>query len=647
MCCGINDDGTKCKDRGRYGYKNIPPQHCRKHAAADMINLAGYICQDCNSRAAFGFKKGDKELYCGVHMKFGMINVLNIMCLICGTKQPTYNIPGEKKPLYCVSCALDGMVNVKDKKCKGCGKVVPVYGYPGGKVEYCTAHKLDGMIDLTKDNCIEPNCHTIASFNFPNIKPQIYCFKHKKEGMVNNHKQNCKFTGCPITPSFGIDGTIEYCAGHALPGMISRHENKYCPIKDCERTVSYGFVDGIKEYCKDHALPDMVNLKYPTCKCGKIATFNFPTQKPITCKKHADTGMIDVTAPRCDCGTTAGFGLPGNKPTKCVQHKIPGMIPNPTKRCTTKPCKEYAIYGLNQALHCEDHKEDNEYNLIEKECSSCKLFMILNDKDLCGFCDPTMVKTFQLAKQKEIKTLLDSKKIKYTLYDRIIDSQCGYERPDFLFDCGTHIVIIEVDEQQHRKNQCDDVRMFNISQTLALKTIFIRYNPDDYKVNNKKQNTTKIKKHETLLRCLDTMRKKNVQEIDFVSAIYLFYDDYGESKSILEKIEPEITIVKSKKAIAKPKKKIEEISEEISEELIIVKPKKTTVTKKITTKPIIVKSKKVMAKSKKIIEEISEEISEETIIVKPKKTIKQSEDLIIVKPKKTITKSNKSNLSPQ
>ena len=61
------------------------------------------------------------------------------------------------------------------------------------------------------------------------------------------------------------------------------------------------------------------------------------------------------------------------------------MIYEPRKKCKEKNCKEIALYGLNTQIHCEKHKENNEYNLIEKECSSCKLLMILNEKNLCGF----------------------------------------------------------------------------------------------------------------------------------------------------------------------------------------------------------------------------------------------------------------------
>jgi hypothetical protein len=85
----------------------------------------------------------------------------------------------------------------------------------------------------------------------------------------------------------------------------------------------------------------------------------------------------------------------------------------------------------------------------------------------------------------------------------------------------------------------NDVRIFNISQTFGLKTIFIRYNHDSFKVINKS------KKHEILLRCLKTMMKKKSQNIKFVSAIHLFYDEYDKKNAKLEEIKPKMITTKN------------------------------------------------------------------------------------------------------
>jgi very-short-patch-repair endonuclease len=64
-----------------------------------------------------------------------------------------------------------------------------------------------------------------------------------------------------------------------------------------------------------------------------------------------------------------------------------------------------------------------------------------------------MMKDMRLRKQKIVKEYLDNNNFRYQLYDQVIDSKCGLERPDFLFDCNTHFVVLEVDEGQHRHYQ--------------------------------------------------------------------------------------------------------------------------------------------------------------------------------------------------
>ena len=59
-------------------------------------------------------------------------------------------------------------------------------------------------------------------------------------------------------------------------------------------------------------------------------------------------------------------------------------------------------------------------------------------------------------KEKVIKDLLSVNGLAPTSHDQVpFDTTLyGRERPDFLFDVGTHVVILEVDENQHKDRQC-------------------------------------------------------------------------------------------------------------------------------------------------------------------------------------------------
>lgn len=64
---------------------------------------------------------------------------------------------------------------------------------------------------------------------------------------------------------------------------------------------------------------------------------------------------------------------------------------------------------------------------------------------------------------------------------------CIRQRPDFLYDFCHHVVVLEVDEDQHKmKDTCEETRMVNMAQSFQKKTVFVRYNPDEYVVSGEK-----------------------------------------------------------------------------------------------------------------------------------------------------------------
>jgi len=75
--------------------------------------------------------------------------------------------------------------------------------------------------------------------------------------------------------------------------------------------------------------------------------------------------------------------------------------------------------------------------------------------------------------------------------------------------------------------------MINISQAFMKPTIFLRYNPDEYKVNGKTiVGPTKNKRLKTLTEWIEYLNKLKIEDIKlygFCSIIQLFYDDYNES----------------------------------------------------------------------------------------------------------------------
>jgi hypothetical protein len=73
--------------------------------------------------------------------------------------------------------------------------------------------------------------------------------------------------------------------------------------------------------------------------------------------------------------------------------------------------------------------------------------------------------------------------MRFFYVDKAIDAHgLGCEmklRPDILFDKVTHLVIVEVDEHQHkdRVEWCECSRMVNLFEISDPPTVFLRYNP--------------------------------------------------------------------------------------------------------------------------------------------------------------------------
>jgi hypothetical protein len=66
-------------------------------------------------------------------------------------------------------------------------------------------------------------------------------------------------------------------------------------------------------------------------------------------------------------------------------------------------------------------------------------------------------------------------------HDRRVE--CHAYRPDFVFDLGSHTVVIEIDENQHRSydTSCDNKRLMSIFEGLGSRPmVMIRFNPDSY-----------------------------------------------------------------------------------------------------------------------------------------------------------------------
>jgi len=67
--------------------------------------------------------------------------------------------------------------------------------------------------------------------------------------------------------------------------------------------------------------------------------------------------------------------------------------------------------------------------------------------------------------------------------DKTVQGGCSRRRPDLLLHMGTHVIIVEIDENKHNAYECscENRRMMELSRDVNhTKIVFIRFNPDAY-----------------------------------------------------------------------------------------------------------------------------------------------------------------------
>jgi hypothetical protein len=66
-------------------------------------------------------------------------------------------------------------------------------------------------------------------------------------------------------------------------------------------------------------------------------------------------------------------------------------------------------------------------------------------------------------------------------HDKRVD--CHLYRPDFVIDMGSHTIVVEIDENQHKSydTSCNNRRLMSIFEGLGTRPmVMIRFNPDNY-----------------------------------------------------------------------------------------------------------------------------------------------------------------------
>lgn len=351
----------------------------------------------------------------------------------CNTT-PSYNIIGQHSPIYCVQHKSPDMISVRAKSVKLCifedCKKVPNFNFEGEKQgKYCASHKQNGMIDVKARFCIEDGCTIKPIFNLKGeIKP-LYCYIHKKENMIDIVHKRCEEDKCTKLPCYANSGEKygKYCAKHKKEGMLNVI-NKRCIFEGCSKHAAYNYIGICKKiYCASHKKDGMIVVNGNYCKelnCKTIANYNYENEKRgLYCTIHKKEIMIDVK----------------------------------NKHCKTPLCNTIASNIQYQGY-----------------CIRCFIYM---------FPDSDLVKNYK-TKEKEVTKYIINSFPEYAFsFDKPISKGESKRRPDCFLDLESHVIICEVDENQHTSYDCscENKRLMELSKDVGHRPlIFIRFNPDAY-----------------------------------------------------------------------------------------------------------------------------------------------------------------------
>jgi hypothetical protein len=335
--------------------------------------------------------------------------------------------------------------------------------------------------------CTQDDCDKIAHYSNETEKR---CYSHKTEDMINFNI--CIEADCTVRPTYNYPGEIAgiYCKKHSLKGMknviykprgrTTRKNKKpkpatdIQPVIDIQPTTDISNVGDSVEKVNDTNITNITKDKY-TCEyenCKQKKTYGELFDRYTMCKIHKLEHHVKTINPKCMCGEKAFVGY--SYPEFCIS------------------CAPVGVLDADPI-----------------ECSLCNIPYVQLTDNLCELCylyrNPN--KKIQHPKEEKIKMLLDRNNVSYRR-DSLIPGSKIRKRSDFLIERGSYYVIIEVDENQHKKSyvnwknmtpkrmqqflyardnvlENDKQRMIDIQNDDEIPIVFIRFNPDAYSKKGK------------------------------------------------------------------------------------------------------------------------------------------------------------------
>ena len=284
-----------------------------------------------------------------------------------------------------------------------------------------------------------------------------------------------------------------------------KSKQKTCAKDECHKRPYYnkrGMKGGV--YCVGHKEEGMIDVKHKTCakdECDKQPHYNKRGMKTgLYCVGHREEGMIDVVHKTCakdKCDKLPHYNKRGMKGgLYCAGHKEEGMINVVDKTCAKDKCDKRPHYnkrGMKVGVYCVGHKDEGMVNVVDKTCIGQEGTCVTRSNSIyrmyCLFCfmhafpDEPITRNYK-TKEFAVVERVQSRFPDFTWrHDKRVQCGISKRRPDLFLDMGSHVLIVEIDEDSHKSydDSCENKRLMQLSEDVDHRPlVMIRFNPDSY-----------------------------------------------------------------------------------------------------------------------------------------------------------------------
>lgn len=239
------------------------------------------------------------------------------------------------------------------------------------------------------------------------------------------------------------------CTECGTGSQLCEHKKRKTECKLC----------GGKKICSHHLIIDNCKL----CKGCNIFEHNRRRSHCVECE---GSGICIHKKVKYDCSEC-------KLSTKFCEHGIRKAFCKGAQICTHGKQKIQCIICRpdHACLHCKSYYVPKTYR-FHPYCFTC--YCVLHP-------EVDIPRKYKLKEHYMTDYLKEECKEAEMVFDKRVEDGCSKRRPDVRIDRGTHTIIIECDENQHKGYSCETKRTMELFQDCGSRPIvFLRWNPDSY-----------------------------------------------------------------------------------------------------------------------------------------------------------------------